>query len=307
MRRKGVGFLIVLCALPGFLPAQTFSSSESVLQSLNARGDARASAWGGGFSAVADDPDAVDWNPAGLAWIPHMEIQTTYNQWFLDTFYQDLAGVVPTSFGGIGARISYVNFGSFDNRDLNDNLVGTQTPQAWTWSMAAAAQFGELGFGLAVKADQESYAGYGVGGLGLDAGALWRMKQGSLSLGVRNLGEASSYSLPTEFYIGGATTLGPPSFRFQFTTDVTVPDSSPIVHHGIEWQLDKTFFLRGGYQWALQSQQSQDQAGLGGGAGLHVGDFQLDFSIASYGALGTTDKITVGYIFERQIHKTLSD
>ncbi|HTC20783.1 MAG TPA: hypothetical protein VK859_08045, partial [bacterium] len=252
---------------------------------------------GGAFSAVADDPSAVYWNPAGLAWVKQPEIQTTYNQWFQDTFFQDLEGLLPTPWGGIGARLSYVNFGTFDNRDSSGNLLGTQTPEAWTATAAAAAHWGPFGVGLSLTADQENYANYNIGGLGMDAGALYRFGWASLAAGARNIGQAGGYNLPLEFYAGGAAYLGPPSFQLLLTTDATIPSGSPVLHHGLEWGIEKIFYLRGGYQWTLQPQQLQDQAGFGGGVGLHLGDFQMDYSITSNGDLGLTNKIAVGLFF----------
>lgn len=272
-------------------------SAGSALQFLNTQAGAKATAMGGAFSAVADDPSAVYWNPAGMAWMPRMEIQTTYNQWFMDTFFQDLGGVFPTVWGAVGGRLSYINFGSFDLRDQSGNLLGSTTPQAWAGAFSAAARFGNLGFGLSAKADQESFGGYSIGGLGLDAGALFRSEWGSFALGMRNIGQAADYSLPTEYYAGGAAILGPPSFFVRLSTDATLTSGSPVLHHGLEWGFERVFFLRGGYQWIVQPQEAQDQAGFGGGVGVQIANFQLDYSITSYGDLGLTNKIALSYAF----------
>ncbi len=100
-----------------------------------------------------------------------------------------------------------------------------------------------------------------------------------------------------EYYAGGAASLGPPSFQILLTTDATFPSGSPVLHHGLEWGIEKVFYIRGGYQWTLQPQQLQDQAGLGGGVGLHFGDFRFDYSITSNGDLGLTNKVAVGLLF----------
>jgi hypothetical protein len=295
---KAVVFaLLGLMAAPGFSQAQVLSPAGSILQTMNLETGAKAGAMGGAFSAVADDPSAVYWNPAGLAWVRQPEIMTTYNQWFQDTFFQDLGGILPTPWGGIGARLSYVNFGSFDDRDSAGNLLGAQTPEAWTATAAAAAHWGPFGVGLSLTADQENYANYNVGGLGLDAGGLYRSGWISLAAGARNIGQVEGYNLPLEYYAGGAASLGPPSFQLLLTTDTTFPSGSPVLHHGLEWGIERIFYLRGGYQWTLQSQQLQDQAGFGGGVGLHLGDFRLDYSITSNGDLGLTNKVAVGFLF----------
>lgn len=283
--------------IPGLSHAQVLSPASSILQTMNIETGAKAGAVGDAFSAVADDPSAVYWNPAGLAWVKQPEIQTTYNQWFQDTFFQDLGGLLPTSWGGIGARLSYVNFGTFENRDQSGNPLGSQTPFAWTGTAAAAAHWGDFGVGLSLTADQENYANYSVGGLGLDVGALFRSGWASLAAGARNIGQAAGYNLPLEYYAGGAVSLASPSFQLLLTTDATLPSGSPVLHHGLEWGINRIVYLRGGYQWAVQPQQVQDQAGFGGGAGLHLGDFRFDYSITSNGDLGLTNKVAVGFLF----------
>jgi tetratricopeptide (TPR) repeat protein len=305
LRIKKLCYFLGLLAIPGVIQAQVLSSAGSAFQFLDTQVGAKATAMGGAFSAIADDPSAVYWNPAGLGWIPQMEIQTTYNQWFQDTFFQDLGCVFPMPWGAIGGRLSYVDFGSFDLRDPSGNLLGTATPQAWAGSFSAAVRFGSLGIGLTAEADEESYPNYSLGGLGLDAGALVRSGWTSLALGIRNIGQASQYALPTEFYAGGEVSLGPPSFSFRLSTDATFPfaldasfpSGSTVLHHGLEWGIDRTVFFRGGFQWNIQPLQAQDQAGFGGGAGVRVGDFLLDYSIVSYGDLGLTNKVSLGYAF----------
>jgi len=288
-------------ALWGTCAAQVLSPAGSILQSLNTQTGAEATALGGAFSSLADDPNAVYWNPAGIAWTKRPEIQTTYNQWFLDTFFQDLEGVLPTPWGGLGARLSYFNFGSFDLRDSAGTPQGSQTPQAWGGSVAAGSRWGDFGIGLSADAAQENYPNYSVGGIGLGGGMLYRSNWGGLSLGARNFGQAAGYNLPTEYYGGASVHFGKSAFRVLLATDATYQSVSPVLHHGLELGFDQVFFLRGGYQWVVRPQPSQDEAGFGGGIGLHLGDFKLDYSIVSYGDLGLTNKIAVGFVFGKQV------
>ena len=298
MRRKALAWVIPLFFLAQRGFPQSLSQAGDALQSMNAQAGAKASALGGAFSALADDPSAVYWNPAGLGWIKNSEIQTTYNQWFQDTFFQDLDAVLPTDWGAVGARVSYVNFGSFQDRDAFGDSLGPETPQAFAVALASSFRFGDLGLGLSAKADNESYTGYSVGGFGVDAGALYRQKWGSFSAGLRNLGAASSFSLPTEFYLGSEVGFGPPDSRFHLATDVSFPSGPAVFHHGLEWAYDQKLFIRVGYEWVTQSFQYQDQAGFGGGMGLKIGQFHLDYSLVSYGDLGLTNKAALAYDFD---------
>ena len=297
MKAKSFTILFLVFFSAKTILGQSLSQAQDALQSMNAQAGAQASALGGAFSALADDPSAIYWNPAGLAWIKNSEIQTTYNQWFQDTFFQDLNAVFPTDWGALGARVSYVNFGSFQNRDAFGNPIGTQTPQAFAAALASSFRFGAWGLGLSAKAESESYTGYSVGGFGVDAGALYRQSWGSFSAGLRNLGSAAGYSLPTEFYLCGELGFGPRDSRFRLATDVTFPSGPAVFHHGLEWAYDQTLFIRVGYEWSAQVFQYQDQAGFGGGVGLKVGKLQLDYSLVSYGDLGLTNKAALAYDF----------
>ncbi len=297
MKVKNFAILFLVFFSAKTIQGQSLSQAQDALQSMNAQAGAQAAALGGAFSALADDPSAIYWNPAGLAWIQNSEIQTTYNQWFQDTFFQDVNAVFPTDWGALGGRVSYVNFGSFQNRDAFGNPIGSQTPQAFAAALASSFRFGSWALGLSAKAESESYTGYSVSGFGLDAGALYRQSWGSFSAGLRNLGSASGYSLPTEFYLGGELGFGPRDSRFRLATDATFPSGPAVFHHGLEWAYDQTLFIRVGYEWSTLSFQYQDQAGFGGGVGLKVGQLQLDYSLVSYGDLGLTNKAALTYDF----------
>ena len=56
---------------------------------------ARALAMGRAFTAVADDPTAIYWNPAGLGQLDQLAFSTMYSNLYLDTKYYYFAGTVP--------------------------------------------------------------------------------------------------------------------------------------------------------------------------------------------------------------------
>ena len=140
-------FLVLVLAAQE-APGQVLPAASGALQSMNTQTGAQATALGGAFSSIACDTTALEWNPAGMAWFTRPEIQTTYNQWFLDTFFQNLGLVYPVEWGALGIQMSYVSFGTFDNRDLFGNIQGTQTPQAFNGTLASAFRWGNLSLGL---------------------------------------------------------------------------------------------------------------------------------------------------------------
>jgi hypothetical protein len=188
--------LVLLLALPPLGQAQILTGAGDAFPSMNLPDGAKASALGGAFSAWADDTSAIYWNPAGMVWLPKIQIETAFNQWFQDSFFQDISLVWPKDWGAIGARISYVNLGSITLRNDNGTpLGGTVIPEDWGGTFAAAGKLGNLSVGVAVKVYSETLSTYyGYGGLGIDAGALYKLGDLDLAGGVRNIGIVTGYS-----------------------------------------------------------------------------------------------------------------
>src|SRR5205823_12513782 len=56
---------------------------------------ARAEGMGETFVAVANDPSAIYWNPAGLASLQRRELAISHVQWPADVHYEHLTMIVP--------------------------------------------------------------------------------------------------------------------------------------------------------------------------------------------------------------------
>jgi tetratricopeptide (TPR) repeat protein len=291
--------MLLFVLIPSLGRAQILTGAGDAFPSMNLPDGAKASALGGAFSAWADDTSAIYWNPAGMVWLPKIQIETAFNQWFQDSFFQDIAVVWPKDWGAIGARISYVNLGSITLRNDNGTPLGsTVTPEDWGGTFAAAGKLGNLSVGLAAKVYSETLSTYyGYGGLGIDAGALYKVGDLDLAGGFRNVGIITGYNYPTEAYTGTALALGPKNLLFHLASDATFTDGGVIVHHGLEIGYQQTVFLRAGYQWLSQTLPSQDQAGLSGGAGIALGDVTIDYAMTSYGNLGLTNQVSIAYQF----------
>jgi len=57
---------------------------------------ARAQGMGGTFVAVADDPSAIYWNPAGLASLQSREVQASHVDWPAEVNFDHLTVVLPS-------------------------------------------------------------------------------------------------------------------------------------------------------------------------------------------------------------------
>ena len=85
---------------------------------------ARAEGMGGAFSPLADDVNAVYWNPAGLAGVTTQQILLSHTFWFADIYHEYVAYVHPLGGdnGAIGASFTYL-FTSFEKRAADTDTV----------------------------------------------------------------------------------------------------------------------------------------------------------------------------------------
>ena len=75
---------------------------------------ARAEALGGAFVAVANDPSALYWNPAGISRLPSFSLQATKTDWFVDTKFHAVDLIVPLRLinSSLGFHLAMLDYGS---------------------------------------------------------------------------------------------------------------------------------------------------------------------------------------------------
>jgi hypothetical protein len=74
---------------------------------------ARAEALGGAFVAIADDPSALYWNPAGIVNINSLSLQATKTDWLVGTKFNAVDLVVPLGFlnSALGFHLAMLDYG----------------------------------------------------------------------------------------------------------------------------------------------------------------------------------------------------
>ncbi len=111
---------------------------------------ARPAAMGGAFIAVADDANAIFWNPAGLALLRGLNFASAHNEWMDNVTHDSIAcSQGSPGFGTVGGSIVYLNSGTFketletpsghyagEGRDLNNMdfaLSGAYAQRLGVW------------------------------------------------------------------------------------------------------------------------------------------------------------------------------
>ncbi len=156
---------------------------------------ARAEALGGAFVAIADDPSALYWNPAGITQMNSVSLQVTKTDWFVNTDFSSLDLVVPLqSFGAaIGLHFAMLDYGK--------NPVRTVFRPDGTGEMYSASDFvaglyfamgitDRVSTSLGVKYFKQSIWHISGSAIGFDLSILFQTPFHGLKLGgtISNLG-----------------------------------------------------------------------------------------------------------------------
>ncbi|MFH1892391.1 MAG: PorV/PorQ family protein [Candidatus Zixiibacteriota bacterium] len=282
--------------------AQTNSSSHVGTTSANFLKmgvGARASALGGAFVAIADDATAGYWNAAGLVQIPTTEITFMHNDWYLDIKSEYLGAAFPVSRTlAFGLGISYLDYGSFDGYDSQDQPTGSYSANAMVVSSSGSIRltdqvsFGVTGKFFSEELDQSSANGYAV-----DVGALYVTGAFSLGLNVTNFGaglrhDTEEFPLPSSVTAGLALNLY--DGRLRIASDLSKPqDNAFAIHQGVEYCYENTVFLRTGYSHDFSGTDLGGSTGMALGLGVRHSFGSIDYSYLPDEQIGDVHRISL--------------
>ncbi len=317
MRQNYFKAILLILVLTVFrdLNAQTLLTGSTAFPILSVSPGARAVGMGESFTAVADDLSAMHYNSAGLVQVKAPEISLMHNS-YLDTGFFDTLGAA-YSFGNSGTLalgLNYLNYGSIDRRDGSGNLVGSYTP--FDISLRGAFGFSidkDFSLGFSSQWIRQDINGSVHTGLLWDMGFLLNPAEhfsGGLSL--KNLGvDSGGYNLPVELWAGTA-------YRFQLAKEeahvlllslngVLSFQGVSRLNTGLEYAIQRNYFLRAGYSQDLQPAGSGSLKGLDLGAGVKVSQFQLDYSFSLLGDLGNVHRVSLSVFFNQVEKKGLAN
>lgn len=233
----------------------------------------RAMGLGGAYAALAEGAEGLLYNPAGLAQIRGITVDSTVLAGWVG------AGYVGAAMPGLGAGLGYLG------TSAGENLGYSQ--------LGLLAGFGldlrNLGFpalgGVALRYQSTNIAGEGSSSLGLDIGVLGRFPSpfGELraALVIREL---SFGGLSTEFVLAGAW-LSP--FGAFATLDLT----SEYVALGLGWALLGGFEIRGGIR------QEGGLFRIALGLGVRFGNYTVDYAFLTHPLLSPSHRFGFGLRF----------
>jgi long-subunit fatty acid transport protein len=277
---------------------------------------------GRAYVAVANDANAVWWNPGALAFTTGHDISSMYTK-----LVPDLADDVFFSYtsyaqhvegwGGIGFSLGYLSYGKSVATDVDGNELGTFT----SYELAPTLAYGtelmkDMGFGVSLKlvrvdlapADktQDRAAGRGTT-FAADLGWLYkvpRMKS-SVGLAIQNLGPNIAYidqdqsdPLGRNVKLGvGVTPLETEVYRVLLVADVNkslLPNGAWIENGGGEFEFNHLLALRAGYVYDPRGTVKDLTYGLG----LNYRGIRIDYaSVPQSEFLARVNRFSASYHF----------
>jgi outer membrane protein OmpA-like peptidoglycan-associated protein len=302
-----VGLLVGALAAGAAADDATQSVSGKILQ---VGIGARPVGMGEAMVAASDDVYSLFWNPAGLTRLGQTQITLMHNAWFGGINSEYLAYAQPTSSGGFGLGLNYINFGSFQKYGIDSNnypvpLDESFTPITLVTTFGYAQTFSPLlALGANLKLVSESVDTYNNLTMALDLGVQAQKVWNSLDLGlmVQNAGlPIQGYSLPLNVKAGVDYNFLPAADKNKFLAAVDfnlpIPTSQPYyANAGLEYWFFNTVALRAGYKFSQLNSLGQ-LSGLTGGLGLRITDYTLDYAYADYGLLGVTHRVSLTAAF----------
>jgi len=284
---KRTALAVVLLLLITSLSYAAFSKLGTAgAQFLKIGVGARGASMAGAFTAVADGPSALYWNPACAAQVNRNELFVSDVEWVLDIRNNFVSYVKPMGLlGNIGFGLTVLSMGEMDVTTVykpegtGETFGANSIAATFNYSKNFTDKFA---FGMNLKWVQESIWDMAANGLALDFGTLYRpsfVKNLRLAFVMTNFGpemvfkggqlgtelkegdwsgkgqpmeiSASPYPLPMDFKIGLAyDAIKSETGLLTIALDASHPnDSREIVRLGMEYVWNNMFALRGGYKY----------------------------------------------------------
>ncbi len=286
------------------------AAGTSVYDFLNIPSGARAVGMGTAFTALANDPGGIWWNPAGGVNNGTREVSLEYNPYFAGMKKGSVGYLNPLGTRNcFAAGVTYLSVGEMIKTNREGDEMGTFSPLYMATSVGysvAVIDEPAIMIGAAVKGIYESIDEYTSYGAAIDFGALYKPGIRGVTVGVsaQNIGSQikqlneEKESLPFNVAVGGSYVLG--DDELYLTLDMKKPlDHGLTFALGSEWIASEIFTLRLGYNGLGSDWKSGAEmdiiGGLCFGLGLTWKRLRLDLSVAPMVDLGNPLWICTSY------------
>jgi long-subunit fatty acid transport protein len=283
---------------------------------------ARAAGMGGAFVAVANDPSAIYWNPAGVASMVRREAAISYVQWPADITYNHLAYIAPVKKlgGSVGVQLGVLSTEIEETTEERPFGTGVTFGYAdWQAGVTYSSRLTDrLLVGVGAKYVHQDL-GAEVGGTSannilLDLGTIYYLGISSVRIGMTmahfgadfspggkfespNNGDVREYdgfSPPTTFRFGVAwEPIERENHRLTTTIEFDQPSDNQFdTRAGFEYEWDRRFAVRTGYD--VNASELKWSAGAGFYPQFGTIHGTVDYAYTDGGALGAIHRVSLG-------------
>ena len=299
--RRFLSVLVSFLALTGLAlaPGPVLAASNSGYAFLKVGVGARAMGMGSAYVALANDPTALYWNPAGLAGAEGAQLIVMHNEWIQD-FRQEFAGVSrQMGKGAAGFGVSGFYTSEMEKRDDVGNLVGHFGFNDFAFTGAYAHQLPKGGAGgLAVKFIREMIDQETATAVAVDLGGRLPLGSSGVSLGaaVQNMGgdarfRTESFSLPRTVRAGAAITRPISAVEGNGTLSA---EFRKVKGEDSRFQVGGELGLKGHVALRAGAKFGYDEESMSFGLGLIQRRFAFDYALVPLSSnLGTTHFVSV--------------
>ncbi|MDR1695760.1 MAG: PorV/PorQ family protein [Endomicrobium sp.] len=280
------------------------SNGTSALPFLEMGAGARYIGMGGAGTAIANEANAIYWNPGLIAKSQINAVDFMHTVYAEETFY-DYAGLIVriNDKNALGISAQYFSAGELNTFDDAGRATGNMYPYDAAVSLAYAVDIKGFGIGAGAKFIQSqivnsaaSYAfSFGVSFPDLFDG---RLKTGAA---LTNAGRGITYDKETEKLPMGIR-LGAGFYVLDNLLAAfdagKVADSDAYAAAGIEYKLvineNLNTVLRGGYNTVAET---EGLSGASAGLGIEFKSTILDYAFVPMGNIGNTHRVSVTFFW----------
>ena len=302
--------LRVLLALNIALSVSCAMAGTTVYDFLNIPTGARSVGMATAFTAIADHPSGLWWNPAGCASAPAREVSLEYNHYIVGMKRGYIGYLHPLrSSTALAIGVSHISVGEMTKTTAEGHEEGRFSPLGMAASLAFSTAITErpaITAGAAFKWIYQSIDDYSSQAVAVDVGALYKPGLKGLTVGIslQNAGmqitkfKDEKEPLPLNVTIGGSYSLR--DEQVLLSLDLKKPsDRSVTFAFGSEWIVTTNVALRVGYNGLGTDWKSDSELDvLGGwsfGVGLRWKRLTVDLSSAPMVKLGNPLWISTSY------------
>ena len=306
MKRIVIGFLILA---PVMLYGQYNRPGSTDAQFLKIGVSARGTGMADAYMAAVGGADASYYNSAALPWVKGRDVVFTHTSWFAGIAHDFAAA--SQNLDDIGTVAVSVTALATDEMKVRTPLQPEGTGETF---YAGNYRFGlsyarfltdRVTFGMTLSyLNMKLFRDFSADAFALDIAVMYvsDFRGFRFALQIADFGSSiqyvnESYPLPTNFQFGMAMNAidGDDQKVLISFAAVKPNEGEPQAQVGGEWNIQRMFFLRGGYR--LNHSTATWSAGAGAAFEVEGVGLRADYSYSNYKTLGASHRIGVGIGF----------